>query len=466
MEFSVQKKRIILLLGFLQALIIALIIINTAKLSPLNTITITNEQVTSDVELYGKLEEMCKKNDGKNYDECSRSPLCGTEKDGWSEDKKVEAYDNLVGQVGSTQDSPQSCMGDGGGRSKGCGGENVPLCCYAMAATGDPLKCAGYWERLWCPTDLCNKIDSSKDDACGGGKCQCAHAWSEYCKAGGETPGKPSISLCERLKKEGVTGIVCASDAPAVTPTPVVVQYTKPRCSSMNFLDGSNSVITPEQKVNDQQTVNISIIGIDDNAKPSKIDFCWALGGQSKEYYFTATNWGCELTTLMQAGSTPNSLIAELKGKNILYFMQKLPNLTTTQVKDYGLVITTRIYSSSNVNQLCSTNPGYNNGSGVMVDLLKQDPALRFVNSTCGLGTVANVPAKSCSLKLMYNPGSSNVSYDLNGDGKLDISDFTIFVGYYKTKNDFVDFNGDGKVGIEDFSYFRNEYVKVQGGKS
>lgn len=467
MEIPAQKKLLLVILGGIQVLLIIVIVLYVKTFSPELNIVISSEQVTSEADLYSKLEGMCKSNNGKYYNSCSRSPLCGTEKDGWDEDRKVRAYEELVSEEGSTKDSPQSCMGDGAGRSKGCGGEYVPLCCYAMAFTGDPLKCAGYWERLWCPTDLCNKIDSSKDDACGGGKCQCGHAWSEYCKAGGQTPGKPTISLCERLKKEGITGIVCTSEVSPVTPTPIAVQNTKPSCSSMNFVDSSNGIIPPEQRINDQQVVNISVVGMDIDIKPLKIDICWALAGQTKEFYISAANWACEPDTTMQTGTNPKTLIAELKNKNMLYFMQKLPNLSQNQIKDYGLVITTRIYGGNNANLLCSTNPGYNNGSGVMVDLTKQDPAQKFVNSTCGLGSVANVVGKSCALKLNYDTnGGGNTSYDLNGDGKLDISDFTEFVRYYKTKNNFVDFNGDGKVGIEDFSYFRNEYVRVQGSKS
>jgi len=470
MEIFEQKKGIAMFLGSIQVLIFVLIFINLNSLQTPFTISITGESVTSDSELYSKLEGMCKSNDGKSYNKCSRSPLCGTEKDSWSEKKRIEAYDSLVADVGSTESSAQSCMGDGSGRTKGCGGENVPLCCYAMAATGDPLKCAGYWERLWCPTDLCNKIDSAKGEACGGGKCQCGHAWGSYCKADGETPGKPSISLCDRLKKEGITGIVCTSDAPAATPTPpapVSDQYTKPRCSTFNFLDASNNIITGEQKINDQQTVNISIVGIDDNAKPAKIDFCWTLAGQANEYYLLPANWACDQPTSATAGQTVNSLIANFSGKNIAYFLQKLPKVSATQLKDYGLIISPRIFSSTNPNQLCSTNPSYNNGNGLWVDLSKPEPALRFVNSTCGLGTVGITASTSCVLKLKYNTTQGGtVSYDLNGDGKLDISDFTVFVGYYKTKNIIVDFNGDGKVGIEDFSYFRDDYVKAQAGKS
>ena len=61
-----------------------------------------------------------------------------------------------------------------------------------------------------------------------------------------------------------------------------------------------------------------------------------------------------------------------------------------------------------------------------MVDLSKTSPAERFTNSTCGLGTVAGKPTTSCILKLFYTSNSGGVTYDLNGDGKLDISDFTL----------------------------------------
>lgn len=432
-------------------------------------VQILNEQPTSEQELYEKLEGLCKKNDSKHYNSCSRSPLCGSDKDTKSQDERLDLHDAFIEETKDTQDSPQSCMGDGDGRSKGCGGEYVPLCCYAMAATGDPLKCGGYWERLWCPKDLCDRVDSSKDDVCGGGKCGCGHAWGSYCKADGATPGKSSLSLCERLKREGVTGIVCAGTNPPISPTPVLPatptpnagQYTKPKCVSINYVDASNSILSSEARINDQQTVNITLVGADDTQKPQRMDLCWALGSQTNEYYTQPSSWVCEQLVVSQ-GANSVSVTSEIKGKQISYFLQKLPNITLSQLKDFGLILSPKIYSSTNSAQYCSSNPAYNNGSGVMVDLSKTSPAERFTNSTCGLGTVAGKPTTSCILKLFYTSNSGGVTYDLNGDGKLDISDFTLFVAYYKTKNVAIDFNGDKEVGIYDFDYFRREYISAQ----
>lgn len=105
--------------------------------------------------------------------QCSRAPRCGG-----------KSYDEVKVLP---QPNPQECMGDGTARDqKGCAGY-VPLCCYELARTGDPLMCVGYWERLWCHPSQCDKIDLQKSLACqqnpstGLGTCQCAHAYSIWC---------------------------------------------------------------------------------------------------------------------------------------------------------------------------------------------------------------------------------------------------------------------------------------------
>ena len=51
---------------------------------------------------------------------------------------------------------------------------------------------------------------------------------------------------------------------------------------------------------------------------------------------------------------------------------------------------------------------------------------------------------------------------DLNKDGKVDITDFSLFVEYYKVGNVKIDFDKDGKTqrDIEDLNYFIQEYKK------
>lgn len=97
-------------------------------------------------------------------DKCSRAPGCGG-----------SSYDSL--NTKSKMPNPQSCTTN----PNACGGA-PPLCCYEMARTGDYTKCIGYWERLWCPQQLCDeaKQNGASDSQCDG-NCQCSHAFGHYC---------------------------------------------------------------------------------------------------------------------------------------------------------------------------------------------------------------------------------------------------------------------------------------------
>jgi len=123
---------------------------------------------------------------------CSRAPNCG----GYN-------YDDL--NTESKMPNPQSCTTD----PHACGGY-PPLCCYEMARTGDYTKCIGYWERLWCPEQLCAEArqNGASDEQCGG-SCQCSHAFEHYC--GNDVQ---IVSLAQRL---GVTGAA----TPTSTSTPI-----------------------------------------------------------------------------------------------------------------------------------------------------------------------------------------------------------------------------------------------------
>ena len=57
---------------------------------------------------------------------------------------------------------------------------------------------------------------------------------------------------------------------------------------------------------------------------------------------------------------------------------------------------------------------------------------------------------------------SENLSIDLNLDGKIDITDFALFVEYYGVGDNKIDFDRDGKSkrDIDDLSYFIQEYKK------
>ena len=162
------------------------------------------------------LESYCK--DGyyqiPGEDQCSRAPNCGG-----------RGYDDVAALP---QPNPQACMGDGAAREQnGCAGY-VPVCCYEVQRTHDPTMCVGYWERLWCTPSQCANLDPEKAAICGGGNCQCAHAFKSYCG------DKPPISLETRLGMQvqpttpptqalRPTSIPLTSVPPTTVPTPTKV---------------------------------------------------------------------------------------------------------------------------------------------------------------------------------------------------------------------------------------------------
>ena len=113
---------------------------------------------------------------------CSRAPHCN----GYGY-KELNTADKMP--------NPQKCMGDNGGKGRGCNGW-VPLCCYEVARTGDYKKCIGYWERLWCTPSQCNEAKShgASNSQCGKNGCLCAHAFKTYCG------NVPPIPLSVRLE--------------------------------------------------------------------------------------------------------------------------------------------------------------------------------------------------------------------------------------------------------------------------
>lgn len=135
---------------------------------------------------------------------CSRAPKCAG-----------KDYDEVASLP---QPNPQECMGDKDGQRGGCKGY-VPLCCYEVERTGDPTMCVGYWERLWCHPQQCDKIDPEKGRVCNDGKpgqCLCGHAFKSWCK--GKDAPQPPIPLEVRLGIERL----------AITPTEIVSPSPNP----------------------------------------------------------------------------------------------------------------------------------------------------------------------------------------------------------------------------------------------
>ncbi len=138
---------------------------------------------------------------------CSRAPKCGG-----------KSYEEVAALPAP---NPQECMGDKDGRT-GCQGY-VPLCCYEVARTGDPLMCVGYWERLWCHPDQCARIDPEKSRVCNGGQpgtCQCGHAFEFWCQ-GADAP-HPPVPLETRLGLRLPTSTPTPTSTIKPTPTSII----------------------------------------------------------------------------------------------------------------------------------------------------------------------------------------------------------------------------------------------------
>ena len=149
-----------------------------------------------------------------NENVCSRAPNCGG--------KGYEEVANLP------YPNPQACMGTDADRDKkGCAGY-VPLCCYQMALKGNFTYCVGYWERLWCSPDLCEKArqNGASDSNCGG-NCSCGHAFRSYCGS-----GKTSIPIEQRL---GIQSIPTPTFTPSPIPTATPKNIPTPISSNTLF---------------------------------------------------------------------------------------------------------------------------------------------------------------------------------------------------------------------------------------
>ena len=60
----------------------------------------------------------------------------------------------------------------------------------------------------------------------------------------------------------------------------------------------------------------------------------------------------------------------------------------------------------------------------------------------------------SQSISFFVGSGGTGKSYlaDLNGDGKVNLADFSILLYYWGTSTPLADLNGDGKVDLQDLS--------------
>lgn len=106
-------------------------------------------------------------------------------------------------------------------------------------------------------------------------------------------------------------------------------------------------------------------------------------------------------------------------------------------------VITTSSDSSGNWKVLFDTKPLQNN----QLHTVDAD----FVTAANGATARSEL---SQSISFFLGNGSGNKGYiaDLNGDGKVNLADFSILLYYWGTSTPLADLNGDGKVDLQDLS--------------
>jgi cysteine-rich repeat protein len=133
------------------------------------------------------------------------------------------------------------------------------------------------------------------------------------------------------------------------------------------------------------------------------------------------------------------------KGDTLTIAGQSVPSVTIeTHVHSGGdIVLTTTTDSSGNWTMSFDTTPLENNALHT-VDADFMIPAS---------GTISRSEI-SQSLSFFVGSGSANKSYvaDLNGDGKVNLADFSILLYYWGTSTPLADLNGDGKVDLQDLS--------------
>lgn len=203
-----EYKRLIILLifGLTAAAILAL------------TYYITNVRQTTAAQAADNFDQYCNNGvyyipkDGKQIS-CGRAPNCGG--------TDFDSADALP-----FRDNAECWVEDyyGGNRCLAHCAGNIPLCCYRLEQTGDPMACP--WpERGFCLSSQCNKIDLTKDVICGGGKpsdCNCGDPIGTYCagECGVAKEQIPYIPLSQRLNG--------TSTLPTDTPIPPTATSTPP----------------------------------------------------------------------------------------------------------------------------------------------------------------------------------------------------------------------------------------------
>jgi hypothetical protein len=133
------------------------------------------------------------------------------------------------------------------------------------------------------------------------------------------------------------------------------------------------------------------------------------------------------------------------KGDTLTISGQSAPAVTVEAHIHSGndVVITTSTDRGGNWKMLFNTNPLQNNElHTVDADFL----------STAGGATSRSEVSQSISFFVGAGSGSKGYLADLNGDGKVNLADFSILLYYWGTSTPLADLNGDGKVDLQDLS--------------
>lgn len=288
---------------------------------------------------------------------------------------------------------------------------------------------------------------------CGDGILQ--PAFGEQCDDGNNTSNDGCSATCQIESTAPLPGPGPAAPSPSgiangaftqPNPTQVIIRGTAYPGASVNILkDGATIGVV-------QADTSANFYFLTTNVSPGVATFgFWAedsLGLKSIALTTTITITANAATTISGESLPPTISIDKrqvTKGDTLTISGQSAPSVTVeTHVHSAGdIVITTSTDSAGNWKMLYNTKALDNNA----LHTVQAD----FVTASNGATARSEF---SQSLSFFVGSGSVGKSYlsDLNGDGKVNLADFSILLYYWGTSTPVADLNSDGKVDLQDLS--------------
>lgn len=152
-----------------------------------------------------------------------------------------------------------------------------------------------------------------------------------------------------------------------------------PLCRSLVVRGGTG---TGQNRVVDEfEEMVFTATGYDPDGAPANISICYTIAGQPTSFYSTTTPvnpWVCQTSTSLipvtTATGTDYSFTIRSREQQLNFanmraaIVAKLTQFTAAQVNASGITFATNIADNTSASIFCSTNPGYNNGAGVLIN--------------------------------------------------------------------------------------------------